>query len=238
MEGKEKVIKIGIVKKVCEVMKTIGAIPKASKNVFYNYNYRSHEDITNKLQPALAEHGVVIIPTEKRMIISEPGYVLLEVTYKITDGNESILFIGIGEGIDKSKDGKPGDKAAYIAQTGAMKYALNDLLMLAGQDPEEDQKTHPDEPAKKQQPNQATSKKPPTATPQAKPAKYALTEQETSALVDVMDAMNYTDNLKSLGLQKARIDGPKEAQKLLNAKYVAWEKKKAEEAAKQGSPAK
>jgi hypothetical protein len=244
MEGKAKDKTTAIVKKICAVMKTIGAIPKASKNDHFGYKYRSHEDITNKLQPALEAEGLIIIPVEKRIIASDPGYVLLEVTFEITDGSETITFIGIGEGIDKSKMDKPGDKAAYKAQTGAMKYALNDLLMLAGQDPEADKQTHPDEPTKKQQQNQpankpaanqSASKKPATTTPQAKPEKYKLTQQEESGLVDVMDAMKYSEELKELGLKKARVEGPKKAKAKLDARYVEYQKKqKAAEAAKGG----
>ena len=144
-ESKAPAEDLPLVRKIAWIMEEVGAVPKSGKNEFFGYQFRRHEDITNKLQPALAKAGVIIIPVKKEFVVREPGYVQIQATYRITDGKDSIEFIGIGEGADKSRDGKPGDKASYKAQTGAMKYALNDLFMLAGEDPENDNKTHPDD---------------------------------------------------------------------------------------------
>jgi hypothetical protein len=130
----ESLSKKDFIAKISFVMDALGAIPKTAENSFQHYNYRSHEAIANKLQPILTQYGVVIVPKSKKIIFSEPGYVLMEVTFEITDGTESLEFVGIGEGIDKNKEGRAGDKASYKAQTGAMKYALNDLFMLASKD--------------------------------------------------------------------------------------------------------
>lgn len=202
-----------LVRKLSEIIKEVGAVPKEGKNAFHGYSYRRHEDITNKLQPALAKHGIVIIPLTKKLVANEPGYVLLEVTYEVTDGEQSIKFQGIGEGMDRTKDGRPGDKAAYKAQTGAMKYALNDLLLLAGEDPEADKQTHPDGPAgngksqPQQKPQGQTGKQVPTEKPQAKAPAHTLTTDQETVLTDIMNEMKYDQKLKNLGLQKAQIEG-------------------------------
>lgn len=136
-----------VTQKIVKLMEAIGAIPKNSVNKFHNYKYRSHEDVMNALQPALVKAGLLLVPTEKKVTLVAPGHVLIEVRYKLTDGDESIEFVGIGEGQDVSKDGKAGDKASYKAQTGALKYALNDMLALGTQDdPEADINTHADKP--------------------------------------------------------------------------------------------
>lgn len=202
-----------LVKKIVEVIREVGAVPKTGENQHFGYKYRRHEDITNKLQPALAKQGVVIVPVEKRIIANEPGYILLEVTYSLTDGDQAIEFKGIGEGMDKSKDGRPGDKAAYKAQTGAMKYALNDMLMLAGEDPEEDKTTHGEQNGKPPAGKQA-----PTAKPQTKPAAHVLTPEQEKTLRGIMAKMNYSARLVELGLQKAKIEGFEAAKTALEKK--------------------
>jgi len=193
-----------IIKKITEIMHAVGAVPKDGKNTFQNYAYRRHEDIVNKLQPALAAAGVVFVPSAKKIIASEPGYVLLEVTYTVTDGESSVSCVGLGEGVDKSKDGRPGDKAAYKAQTGAMKYALNDLLMLAASDPEEDQVTHGGKP-------QVAQPRPKTeAAPE--PAKKAPAPEvmRIKALLDTMEAdtktrAKYNEMFRAVGAEETLV---------------------------------
>ena len=217
-EGMEK----QIISKIVALIKEVGAVPKASENKFHGYKYRSHEDIVNKLQPALAKAGLVIIPTSKKIIQSDPGYVLMEVTYTITDGEQSIQFVGIGEGADKSKEGKAGDKSAYKAQTGAMKYALNDLLMLAGEDPEADTATHKDGKEKynafaAEVENQA---KDPLQVP-------GNTDMRTQ-MIDMMKEMGWTDKRIEIKLKGADSIGNKEMLDKISIEYelfVNWKAK-------------
>ena len=130
---------ITIIEKICNAIKEIGIIPKSGKNNFQNYEYRKHEDIMTAIKPILCKHGLVLYPIYKIIHTSEiiekkdkhNCHVILSCTYGITDGKSEIKFSGIGEGIDT------GDKAVYKAQTGAIKYALNDLLLIASEaDPE------------------------------------------------------------------------------------------------------
>jgi hypothetical protein len=129
-----------VVKKVCQVIDEMGVIPKTGRNKFQGYDYRKHEDIMSKLQLALVKNNLVFYPKEKKLVsneiiektnkngeVTKNSHVIIEVKYVLTDGESSIDFMGLGEGIDN------GDKAIYKAQTGATKYALNDLLMLASE---------------------------------------------------------------------------------------------------------
>lgn len=128
-----------LVVKLAKIMSDC-VIPKTGYNSFHKYYYRTHEDIVNKLRPALAKEGLVLFATEKKLLSNSPGHVIIEVRYTVSDGKDFIHFIGLGEGIDISREGKPGDKAMYKAQTGALKYALNDLFLIASSDdPENDE---------------------------------------------------------------------------------------------------
>jgi ERF superfamily len=199
-----------LVKKIVQVIREVGAVPKTGKNDHFGYAFRRHEDITNKLQPALANAGIIIVPVKKDMVIKEPGYVMMEVTYEITDGEAAIRFVGIGEGADKSRDGRAGDKATYKAQTGAMKYGLNDLLLLAGEDPENDRQTHKDKdgtagagarrpPAGGQPSGSSRPADPAAAKPSCAPATSSKLKPET--------VVELTDIYEAMGLPKAIREG-------------------------------
>lgn len=125
--------------KISKLIGEVGAIPKAGRNEHFNYDYRRHEDMMNKLAPALTSVGLVIYPGKKEIISDtvvdtkrgSARRVLMRTVFSITDGEAFLSFEGLGEGQDT------GDKAVYKAQTGATKYALNDLLMIAADtDPE------------------------------------------------------------------------------------------------------
>jgi len=156
-----------LVAKIAAVIKDVGAVPKSGFNEHFKYAYRKHEDIANAVSPALQKNGVLILPVEKKFIVQQPGYVMIDVTYRITDGLAFFDIHGIGEGKDS------GDKATYKAQTGAMKYALNDLLMLPSEaDPENDHGTGEGKPPAGKTPP-AQGKPPsgkPATPPQGKPA--------------------------------------------------------------------
>ncbi len=130
-----------LIEKLVKVMDAVGVVTKTGKNSEMGYSYRKYEDIANKLQPALAKEGLVICMVGLDMIRNEPGHEVGLVHYLLTDGTEELKFCGLGEGKDAFKSGAIGDKAAYKLQTGAMKYALNVLLMLAvAEEPEADGK--------------------------------------------------------------------------------------------------
>lgn len=181
-----------LVAKIAAVIKDVGAVPKSGFNEHFKYAYRKHEDIANAVSPALQKNGVLILPVEKKFIVQQPGYVMIDVTYRITDGLAFFDIHGIGEGKDS------GDKATYKAQTGAMKYALNDLLMLPSEaDPENDHgKGEGKPPAGKTPPAQG---KPPSGKPATppqgkpagttKPAAPAQSPQDREAMRQVLKWM-------------------------------------------------
>lgn len=221
-----------LVKKISEIMREVGAIPKSRKNSHFGYSFRGHEDIMNKLQPVLAKHGVIIIPKSKKLLIPdrlEPGHILIESTFEITDGNESIEFVGIGEGLDRTKDGRYGDKSAYKAQTGAAKYALNDLLQLAGEDPEDDNLTHAEKSSGQNgsgNNKKASQSKPGESNGQAG---HTLSDPQRTFLTTTMSEMGYSTEAIEDVLRRAKEKGFEAAKTALLAKKMEMTKSKGKE---------
>ena len=122
-----------LVQKLSEVMKELGAIGKDGRNNFQNYEYVSHANMMSKLHPLLCKQGIIMrashvtvehYGTSENAKGNTQSHVVLKVRYELTDGNETIYAVGIGEGVDS------GDKASYKAQTGAHKYALKALFSI------------------------------------------------------------------------------------------------------------
>jgi hypothetical protein len=120
---------------LAHVMGEIENVPKNGYNSFHKYNY----DLIKAIRPKLAEAGIMLISSVTNHDIRDAGdsiLTILSIQYTITDGENEIHFQGIGYGSDK------GDKGAYKAMTGALKYALmKTFLVDTGDDPEGDTKT-------------------------------------------------------------------------------------------------
>jgi hypothetical protein len=189
-----------LVTKICEAIKTLGAIPKTGRNDFHKYSYRKHEDIMTVLQPALSTRGLLMFSKIKTLLSNtvegkegKSRHIVISVVYTITDGKNSIDFMGIGEGIDT------GDKASYKAQTGAMKYALNDMFLLASEaDPERD------------------TKETPVNSPSTK---TELSDSDKSQIVDMASEMGWDSKRIDIALERAEVVGSKKALDGMTAKY-------------------
>ena len=128
---------LSLAKKLSEVAEAVGRVPKNGYNSFHKYQYVLEADLVDHIRPLLAERRVTIIPTVKEF--NRAGS-MTEVLYEylIVDGDsgETLTTSSIGFGDDK------GDKGAYKASTGAFKYMLMRLFMVAtGDDPEGDERT-------------------------------------------------------------------------------------------------
>lgn len=113
--------------KIRAVMKSIGAITKNRKNAQQGYAFRGIDDVYNALQPALVEHGLVIVPKMLERVCEEKesrnGGTLFYVTIKAefhfmsVDDASGIIVTTFGEAMDS------GDKATNKAMSAAYKYA-------------------------------------------------------------------------------------------------------------------
>lgn len=129
--------------RMARVMSEVGYIKKRGRNQIQNYDYVMAADIAGEMAQLLSKHGLAFAPVEQdwewETRESSRGGALfvckLKVKYNLmdVDTGQSILIPSFGEGMDS------GDKAAYKAMTGALKYALiQTFLIAAGDDPEEE----------------------------------------------------------------------------------------------------
>lgn len=116
------------------VMIDVGAIGKDGVNEYDNYNFRSIDDVYNKLQPVLAKHKVFFVPTviqsSEERFQTDKGKsqirVKLRVKYQIfAEDGSSIEATVDGEAVDRS------DKATNKALTAAFKYLLIQVFCIA-----------------------------------------------------------------------------------------------------------
>lgn len=135
--------KKGLYAKMAAVMNEVGYVKKRGHNQAQNYDYVMAADIANEVGKLLADKGLAFAPVDQSMEWetreSNRGSALfvcrLSVMYSLfdIDTGQSIQIPSFGEGMDT------GDKAAYKAMTGALKYALiQTFLIAAGDDPEEE----------------------------------------------------------------------------------------------------
>lgn len=124
---------------MASIAKDIGWIEKGGTNDAQKYKFVQESDVVAKLKPALAEAGVIVVPTHRLISVvpfttargSQQFLTTIESTFSFTDGAEFINVQTIGQGADT------GDKGVYKAMTGAKKYALLQAFLLAtGDDPE------------------------------------------------------------------------------------------------------
>lgn len=123
------------------IMSDVGYVQKLGKNTAQNYKYAGEAQLIEALRPALLKHSVICMPGAVDVIDSQPVIVGEKKTFRIiakytwiythVPSNTHMQVEVIGEGVDT------GDKSAYKAATGALKYALRQpFLIETGDEPE------------------------------------------------------------------------------------------------------
>lgn len=127
--------------KIAKVMEAVGYVPKTGTNSAQGYKFVQASVVADKVREQLAALKVSMTPTQIDVVSEgltpsgKQSLLTLRFTWTLTDGEtgETISFQSIGTGADS------GDKAAYKAATGALKYALlTGFLVPTGDDPEAD----------------------------------------------------------------------------------------------------
>lgn len=127
--------------KIAKVMEAVGYVPKTGNNAALGYKFVQASAVADKVREQLAALNVSMTPTTVDVVsegLTPSGkqtLLTLRFTWTLTDGEtgETLSFQSIGTGSDS------GDKAAYKAATGALKYALlTGFLIPTGDDPEND----------------------------------------------------------------------------------------------------
>jgi len=127
--------------KLAEIMGEIGRIAKGGTNSAQGYKYVMASQVADAVREKLAAHNVIMLPVGADVVESgrtpseKQSLLTIRFTWRFVDGDsgETLDFQSIGTGADS------GDKAAYKATTGAIKYALlTAFLIPTGDDPEND----------------------------------------------------------------------------------------------------
>lgn len=126
-----------LVRKLAEVLAEIERVPKRGKNEFHNYDYVTEPDLVDAVRSKLAKRRVFVFSSVEELT-REGSLTTAKVRYTFADGESGETFdvVYYGQGDDK------GDKGAYKAYTGALKYFLmKNFLVATGDDPEADTET-------------------------------------------------------------------------------------------------
>ena len=121
---------------ISSIMSKVGSIEKRGQNKFHGYDYATAADILHRLQPLLAEHGLVIIPTQKEIRFLDDQQSILSIDYEFSlylkDGS-SHPERPVISGMSAARNSKGGfdDKAANKCLTAANKYFLLNLFKIA-----------------------------------------------------------------------------------------------------------
>lgn len=133
--------KLNLAAKMVEIMKAVGYVRKSGTNQAQGYKYVMAADVADAVRDEMARLNVSMVPSHIDVISEgltpsgKQSLLTLRFTWTLTDGDsgEIISWQSIGTGSDS------GDKAAYKAATGALKYALlTGFLIPTGDDPEND----------------------------------------------------------------------------------------------------
>lgn len=129
--------------KLAAIRREVKRIEKRGENTHFHYKYMRAEDVAGDLGDLFAERNIVIGRRNGKTTItaipdSDAVYVTVECEYVFTDGDTLEEFVVWATGTEK------GDKASFKSQTGALKYALTQMLcMRVGDDPEQEDSPSP-----------------------------------------------------------------------------------------------
>jgi hypothetical protein len=123
--------------KIAAIMAEVGPIAKEKYNEGQKYNFRGIDQIYNAVHPIMVKHRVFPAPevldhkhtvtvTENKGFAKEVVRSVIKTRVRFYAEDGSNIFVDvIGEGADHG-----GDKASNKAMSGAMKYAVMQVLMI------------------------------------------------------------------------------------------------------------
>jgi len=114
-------------KELIEIQKNLRA-PKAHRNEFGGFNYRSAEDILEAVKPLLAEHGCVLTLTDEIVLIGDRYYV--RATARLSNVEKEIITVSAYAREEAQKKGMDAAQITGAASSYARKYALNGLFCI------------------------------------------------------------------------------------------------------------
>lgn len=102
-------------------------VPKAQRNNFGNYNYRSCEDILEALKPLLTKYELLLTLNDEVVSIGDRFYI--KATVRLEDGEKFIEKYGFARE-EETKKGMDGSQITGASSSYARKYALNGMFLI------------------------------------------------------------------------------------------------------------
>jgi len=137
----EKVENSNLYKKLLNISKEMGRLPKNGRNDFHKYDYVTEADALDKFRELCVKENIFVVP-DTTSINKEGDLTTVNVKYTVIDveTGDSVVLNVPGQGQDK------GDKGVYKAATGSYKYfILKGFMVPTGDDPERDNNSHRNE---------------------------------------------------------------------------------------------
>lgn len=102
-------------------------VPKGQRNDFGKYNYRSAEDILEKVKPLCREHSTTLLLTDTIKMIGDRIYV--EARAELHDwGSDEVIVTTASARESLTKKGMDDSQVTGTASSYARKYALNGMF--------------------------------------------------------------------------------------------------------------
>lgn len=155
---REEMKELGFKERLILAAEAVAFVEKDGRNDFHKYDYVSEAAIKREVSKALRANGLFISSVSYE-VLGEIGPTTATLRCEVVVGDAysdaTVSSEGIGSGTDK------GDKAAYKACAGALKYALTSLFLIGTKDdPEADTDTDKRAAAPKASPKRDEEPKP------------------------------------------------------------------------------
>lgn len=139
-----------ILQSINNVMQSVGYVQMTGENKFHRYKYASEADLINALRDEMVKNQIVFYPhsiveskieqvetVNAKGLPSKDSVATIVILYRFQHA-EDASHIDVQVASHSRNNG--GDKAAFAAMTGALKYALGQTFLLPrGEDPENEQ---------------------------------------------------------------------------------------------------
>lgn len=133
-----------IINAINEVKKKVRVVNKNGKNTFHKYNYATANDVLHEVRDAMIEEGIVAVP----IWVSDIHFSKEDCVQNFTQ-HFRVYCTKDGSFIDtqvRAAGEDKGDKHAYKANTGALKYLYIELFTLPTEDDPENDTKYPHKP--------------------------------------------------------------------------------------------
>jgi len=102
--------------------------PKGQRNSFWNYNYRSAEDILNAVKPLLKHHNCTLTISDDMIMLWDRFYI--KATAKIINSEDKETIVTWFAREPQTQKGMSESQITWTASSYARKYALNGLFAI------------------------------------------------------------------------------------------------------------